>query len=40
MITNEMLTADVNEWQTALVDGIEVTNGDLSLVNTGIVVLG
>ena len=39
MITNEMLTADINEWQTALVEGIEVAQGDLSLINTSLVVL-
>ena len=39
MIKNELLSAHITEWQNNLVDSVTVVRGDLSLMNTDMVML-
>lgn len=36
MIESELRSADLNTWYTALLDGMTITEGDTSYVNTDI----
>jgi hypothetical protein len=39
MIKNELLSDDITEWQNNLIDSVEVTRVDTSLVNTDMVMM-